>query len=831
MDSETESDPKPYIEFPSYDNDNDEPFVPGYPKNDPLFQGSRSNEEYQYSVLKIEDFPPSEVKQYSDTVLGVRDQSKNENQQSSSDKENIVSKLNRLSEESSVADILSWIQECHSLKLKVELNRLARFAVCRNALVVLKYLVEEGKADLSCQDIYGRSAIFYALWDHPTTEMLEYIVSTIQLEPIIMNHKDRLTRHNPLELAVRRRLLGAVEFILGLDLDAETIDNCWAFTWDVVSLFGFKELMGVIPMPSVSICKVGRGRMPRLSSAQLSEATFGKMNEDSHAVWVHIPWANGILFSFALMHYGRQMGFQTRKTDWLPSLLRERVKVASNLALPYTDPLYESNFNLPRGVTGQARSFIVFPCLVLRSRGVQKKTRRRIHNIRAKMTRKLVQSMIQSDRTLDEAYFPSLSTGSLDIRNESQVVSRECTKTVDGGPTDEDTKPILMVSQLWLWRCDRYLLTAFSEILIEYPNSKDIYHPMDMGLGTWDYYVSPGVQTGLFIAYQISVFGKPQMRGKFPSPLDIFEASAAHVLEDVDRYMDPSVSSLPDIRKEKAFMFRIADIREELAMVQEILAQQLEILRNYIEDFEHNNPDSLSFLKSPPRLPSDERNTRSWEEVKSSKKTIENYQKRAEKINRDAERVEKMIQDQLNLKRTYASIEDTRSSIRLGIAGLILSTAVIGFTVITIIFAPLAFVTALFALPIDSLVRNQVRFNGAGSSSQAEDGTQSTNVYTTKYIGTWFAVAEIVSLVITMFFVVLGLWLVRGTESFAALQGKAERAEKQHQPSLRNNSEENTTGANRAAAAKSKLNEGHTSFRRRAARLLSRRKEGESSEV
>ena len=88
------------------------------------------------------------------------------------------------------------------------------------------------------------------------------------------------------------------------------------------------------------------------------------------------------------------------------------------------------------------------------------------------------------------------------------------------------------------------------------------------------------------------------------------------------------------------------------------------------------------------------------------------------KIDRDAERIEKNNQDQLNLKRTYASIGDTRASVILG-------TAVVGFTIITVIFTPLAFMTSLFALPIHELVKYQVTIGN-------------TNAYATSYIGKWF---------------------------------------------------------------------------------------------
>jgi hypothetical protein len=95
-----------------------------------------------------------------------------------------------------------------------------------------------------------------------------------------------------------------------------------------------------------------------------------------------------------------------------------------------------------------------------------------------------------------------------------------------------------------------------------------------------------------------------------------------------------------------------------------------------------------------------------------------------EKISADAARIEKNIQDELNLKRTFATMDDARTSLSLGIA-------VIGFTVITIIFAPLAFVAALFALPLDTFEQRKVK-----TSDDAQE--KGTDVYTTAYIGKWF---------------------------------------------------------------------------------------------
>ncbi|KAI1277449.1 hypothetical protein F5Y07DRAFT_362992 [Xylaria sp. FL0933] len=814
-----------------------------------------------YSEVKIEDIPPSVVKAYSDEKLGgiaAQNQNGTETEEIENENENITSKLNGLTEDSSKDDILLLIHQCHTLNLKLDLNRLARYAICRNALAVVEFLLEKG-AELSCQDIYGRSAIFYVLWDYPDTAMFEYIASKLSPRSEIINRRDTRSLSLPLEIAIVFRRLDAIEFLLGLDVE---LPNWLSTDWYLQSLIGFRELIRNIPhqKTEILVTQLESRKLSLPSKRMLGDMAFKAPGKDG-LVRVDIPWANGILFFPVLRRYGRHLGYPTYADNWLPSLFRQDVKVPSNPDIPYTDHMYESNFGfnpeLDPHLRGELRCFIVFPSLVLRGRGVHEEVRHRINDIRLQMPTEATERLLQSERTLDEAYFPSLSTSVLNTRNQSQVVSREHmsgnrTETRYKEPINDDTEPILVVSQLWLWRCDRFILTAFSENMLEDGRNEHASDTLDF----YDYINShPGIQAGLILACHISRFGKPQMHDEFPPPLDIFEASAARVLADVDEYMEPRVSSQPDMNKEQGFMFRIADIREELAMIHEVLGQQLEILQKYIEDFEQHDPDWQRWHAQP--LAGSERQKRlqsqamkSWEMVKDSKSTLGKYQKRVRKIDGDAERVEKRMQDQLNLKRTYASIADARSSIRLGVAGLILSTAVIGFTVVTIIFAPLAFVTALFALPIDSLVRNQIQFNGAGSSSDAEDGSQTMSVYTTRYVGTWFAVAEIVSLGVTILFVAICLWFVRGSESFAALQAlDAGPKRERHWYDFRSKPDgnakkasvagpkpdENIVGANAQASsvdvAESEPNRGSSALRRRVADIIGHRKKTQSSQV
>lgn len=105
--------------------------------------------------------------------------------------------------------------------------------------------------------------------------------------------------------------------------------------------------------------------------------------------------------------------------------------------------------------------------------------------------------------------------------------------------------------------------------------------------------------------------------------------------------------------------------------------------------------------------------SRPWRSVEEALLRLKEYQQRVTKIREDAGRVETAVQDQLELRKTYASVKDAHNS-------LILSAAVIGFTVITIIFAPLAFLTALFAMKMDSFHR--LRRNATDPDGEFKSG-------------------------------------------------------------------------------------------------------------
>jgi hypothetical protein len=346
---------------------------------------------------------------------------------------------------------------------------------------------------------------------------------------------------------------------------------------------------------------------------------------------------------------------------------------------------------------------------VLTTIGQQEKDRKEQKILKAELDQvQAIPKIIGYDhlaRTLDEAYYPGLSPEALDLRNQDQVVSqsRDTFELYDKrerqGKKINGTSLILMVPQLWLYKLGEVVVSSYTmphgtgyaldghDDIKTFENKSKAWRPRKRQP------VDAEAHLGLIMTGFINRFGEHYISDgiTYPPPLDLFETRVVGILSEVTDYVkkvpgnESSINGL-EYRRERYFIHVISDVRSELAMIKHILEQQERVLMQFLKDCKHASEE--------PPLPY-------WVPIKASQETIQQYMRRVEKINGDADRIEKNIQDMLNLKRTHASIKDAHSS-------LILSTAVIGFTVITIVFTPLAFLTALFALKIDGFERLQI---------------------------------------------------------------------------------------------------------------------------
>ncbi|KAJ8119294.1 hypothetical protein ONZ43_g3724 [Nemania bipapillata] len=226
------------------------------------------------------------------------------------------------------------------------------------------------------------------------------------------------------------------------------------------------------------------------------------------------------------------------------------------------------------------------------------------------------------------------------------------------------------------------------------------------------------------------------------------------ISEKVNEYVKEARVEDIDIGKEKELFHEISDLREELSMIKSVLAEQEQVCNEFLRLTSTNQGSALRLVGQPrtrsrkngtskksrgyqPRIPKMQRRARDAAEVEDVvriQSMFNRYRQQIAKLEEDAERVERDVSIQLDLKQKHATMKEAHSV-------AILSATVFGFTIITVIFAPLSFIVALFALPIDL-------FN------EGKDGNTQDGVYSSKYIGKWSAATELVSISVT----VLAMW-------------------------------------------------------------------------
>ncbi|KAH6642245.1 hypothetical protein C7974DRAFT_97919 [Boeremia exigua] len=423
------------------------------------------------------------------------------------------------------------------------------------------------------------------------------------------------------------------------------------------------------------------------------------------------------------------------------------------------DPLY----SLPSSST-----IVVFPCLRLTSYGGHKHVRAKYEELRRNLSTRAsgpdsADCDVHVERTLDEAYYPGLERKNLQTRNKDQSI---CHKSIPESEEPDDDSPLLIVPQLWLWRKKSLLLTAYSFTQdlgdVKFVQMKSttadrpiyIYEVTDERLT-----LNPLLQMGLLMATCIEYFGQEQLlQGsdvKSPPTLVLYERRVVSVLSGVQDYMQASTRNSINYDEEKKFHHTIADVRSELAMIRHFLTEQQQILGSLLLEHDPSRADK----KQKPHVPRDPNLTSEdslWKTVEKAESKLALYQDTVQKIDGDAERIGASIQDMLNLKRTYASVQDSHASV-------LLSTAALGFAIVTIIFTPLAFLTALFALDIQGFdkLRNPT-LSAATESAVTMDNqtlvvnvnvTSDDSVYNSAKMGGIFVGTEILTIVLTLLLV------------------------------------------------------------------------------
>ncbi|KAF2492474.1 hypothetical protein BU16DRAFT_620836 [Lophium mytilinum] len=448
-------------------------------------------------------------------------------------------------------------------------------------------------------------------------------------------------------------------------------------------------------------------------------------NDDRESLtWIHVPSTNGVI----LAKLSRDI--EAMRPPYTP-FPADFCRVPLNPSDPPGDPLLwyrqpvyrQPVYTLEVGVGNREEksTTIVFPCLVLSSAKYHGNMRIKRKGASDLFKHEFADKIIHMARTLDEAYYPGLGPDALKKRNEDQVVSRDFDGSVRPGSTEH--LPILLVPQLWLWSMENFVVSAFASgeqtaaneyfqnSFYDYTDYEDgrVMESFRNSFHTPGQFTSsPNLRMCLIMASRIKAFGTEYENGneRFPPTLNIFETAVVSVLSDVDDYMRNEVV---DVQREGEFIHIISDIRDELVMIQDVLNQQEDVMNSCLGSGRSGDPE--------------------WREVDDARDMILAYRKRTEKIDGDAARVQQVIQDKLNLKRTAASMDQALASIKEARESKLLSLVVIGFTIITLIFTPLSFLVGLFALDIDTFGGLKYTPNGSKLSTGNSSSNSSSDVF------------------------------------------------------------------------------------------------------
>ena len=201
------------------------------------------------------------------------------------------------------------------------------------------------------------------------------------------------------------------------------------------------------------------------------------------------------------------------------------------------------------------------------------------------------------------------------------------------------------------------------------------------------------------------------------SVLELFEKAVAQVSESVNAYVSTGGIESIKLETEEEYLHQIGDVREEISMIKRTITQQDDIWKEFTSNA-WPNYWTTGRMVIPISLRGE-----IWKQVMQPQVFFEKYKGRLSQLDEDAERVRDTILTKLELKAKHAGIREAHSS-------AIMSAAVLGFTVITVIFTPLSFTNSLFALPIKALQNHQI-------NSTWGDTEKPTGVYTSNYVGTW----------------------------------------------------------------------------------------------
>ncbi|KAL3251851.1 hypothetical protein ABHI18_010414, partial [Aspergillus niger] len=354
-------------------------------------------------------------------------------------------------------------------------------------------------------------------------------------------------------------------------------------------------------------------------------------------------------------------------------------------------------------------------------------------------------SSLHIRRTLDQFFYPNIDT---QTRDQDQVVYRYQTKG-QGSERSWAEPKIFMVDQLWMWIIGTNLIVTSFPQRWDQPKN-DPLNVLDGIIEDINSKTREPVRSVYDLAIIITtrcsgVFDRHRMGDEEYQFLDMFEASigvatdretvlfnrfnrasaqasdwlknhrklsrfardpltkgeAAEnsferlLKEEEDEDAQPLfVDNLLDIGQETELLSEAKDIRDELNMIRTVLQHQQNVLLDFQEaicEIYYGQQRSQHEVKK---------------RFKEQQRTIDMHLKDIERMDKQAERIYSSITDLLDLKQKHANAFEARFARDQAAGTTRQGKIMMVFTIVTIIFLPLSFITSVFAI-------NMAEFEGS----------------------------------------------------------------------------------------------------------------------
>lgn len=350
-------------------------------------------------------------------------------------------------------------------------------------------------------------------------------------------------------------------------------------------------------------------------------------------------------------------------------------------------------------------------------------------------------------RTLDQSFYHNIDTES---RDQDQVVYRYQTK---GKALDECDPKIVMVDQLWMWILGpNLIITAFPQRWQQPRNDPlNVLDSIieDINSKTRDPVASVHDLAMIITNRCSGVFDRHRMGDEEYQFLDMFESSIGNATDretilfkefnlasaQASRWLQHNrtpgrlasivendsteaqsneeqraewddkvkfedymrgplfVDKLLDIGQETDLLAETKDIRDELNMIAKVFEDQQHVLTEleaaicdiYLEEQQSQRGVKKGF--------------------REQLKTIDMHLKDIERMDKQAERIYSSITDMLDLKQKHANAFEARFARDQAAGTAKQSQIIMVFTIVTIVFLPLSFIAAFFAINIDEFPR------------------------------------------------------------------------------------------------------------------------------